>query len=103
MEKLEKFSDHKALVQYFLTDDSNVVKYLFDSPIQKDFKLNQDESNVTIDYIIKTFMLSIDKQIRNKIISHSEDDLSDAPTPYYRRIEQPPPPQMIRLVTENSR
>lgn len=105
MDKIDKF-DNRALIQYFLTDEQRVVKYLFSSPIQKEFKLNDNHDTFSIDYMIISYILNVNKQIRHKIISNTNSD--EESQLYLNRGRMfdldtfaPPPPQpLMRVKTE---
>lgn len=103
VDRLDKISDSKELVQYFLSNELFVVEYLFDSPILKNFSIKNEESDIFINNIISSYMLSINNKIRNKIINHSENNTfksNDIYSHYYSKKFIPKP--MIRQFTEFS-
>jgi hypothetical protein len=98
LKELEKFTGEQSFVQYLLSDPVKVVTYLVDSPILKVFKYNR-ESLPRLDYMITNYMLYVQSQIHDKLVSYGSPP-QPPPMYYHRGGNVPPPVPMGRQVSE---
>lgn len=105
MELLGHSTNVTDIVRYLLSDSLKVITYLVDSPILKVFKHSR-ETVPRLDHIINNYMMHVQTQIHDNLISHFHSD-HGVHYPHLMQYHRggyppspPPPVQMARQVSE---